>query len=149
MSVEKRVQAYLELAAKDVEAADLLLAGGNRYAAYHVQQSIEKVTKALLLARGIEAGVEHRLEELCKNGLRRATSGRSDCVHSSGTPRTPLRSGTRHPVVASLPTRPRRSFAATCQRSGRSSPPSAMSCSARRNWLDRAARERAPAPTGR
>lgn len=60
MSVEKRVRAYLELAAKDVEAAELLLAGGNRYAAYHVQQSVEKVTKALLLARGVEAGIEHR-----------------------------------------------------------------------------------------
>ncbi|HEX8111200.1 MAG TPA: HEPN domain-containing protein [Kofleriaceae bacterium] len=66
MSVEKRVRAYLELATKDVEAAELLLAGANRYAAYHVQQSVEKVTKALLLARGIEAGIEHRLEELCK-----------------------------------------------------------------------------------
>jgi hypothetical protein len=33
MSVEKRVRAYLELAAKDAEAADLLLAGGNRYSA--------------------------------------------------------------------------------------------------------------------
>jgi HEPN domain-containing protein len=64
MSVEKRVRAYLELATKDVEAAELLLAGGNRYAAYHVQQSVEKITKALLLARGIEAGIEHRLEEL-------------------------------------------------------------------------------------
>src|ERR1041384_5896681 len=29
MSVEKRVRAYLELAAKDADAADLLLAGGN------------------------------------------------------------------------------------------------------------------------
>jgi HEPN domain-containing protein len=66
MSVEKRVRAYLELATKDVEAAELLLAGGNRYAAYHVQQSVEKVTKALLLARGVEAGIEHRLEELCR-----------------------------------------------------------------------------------
>lgn len=66
MSAEKRVRAYLELATKDVEAAELLLAGGNRYAAYHVQQSVEKVTKVLLLARGIEAGIEHRLEELCK-----------------------------------------------------------------------------------
>lgn len=66
MSVEKRVRAYLELAAKDVEAADLLLAGGNRYSAYHVQQAIEKVTKALLLAQGVEAGIEHRLEELFK-----------------------------------------------------------------------------------
>jgi HEPN domain-containing protein len=66
MSVEKRVAAYLELAAKDAEAAELLLTGGNRYAAYHVQQAVEKVTKALLLARGIEAGIEHRLEELFK-----------------------------------------------------------------------------------
>jgi HEPN domain-containing protein len=66
MSVEKRVRAYLELAAKDAEAADLLLAGGNRYSAYHVQQAVEKITKALLLARGIEAGIEHRLEELFK-----------------------------------------------------------------------------------
>jgi HEPN domain-containing protein len=66
MSVEKRVRAYLEIATKDAEAAELLLAGGNRYAAYHVQQAIEKITKALLLARGIEAGIEHRLEELFK-----------------------------------------------------------------------------------
>lgn len=66
MSVEKRLRAYLELASKDAEAAELLVAGGNRYAAYHVQQAVEKVTKALLLARGIEAGIEHRLEELFK-----------------------------------------------------------------------------------
>jgi HEPN domain-containing protein len=52
MSVEKRVAAYLELASKDVEAAELLVAGGNRYAAYHVQQAIEKLTKAVLLAKG-------------------------------------------------------------------------------------------------
>ena len=66
MSVEKRVRAYLELAAKDADAAELLLAAGNRYSAYHVQQAVEKITKALLLARGIEAGIEHRLEELFK-----------------------------------------------------------------------------------
>ena len=66
MSVEKRVAAYLALAAQDAEAAGLLLAGGNRYAAYHIQQAVEKLTKALLLARGIEAGIEHRLEELFK-----------------------------------------------------------------------------------
>jgi HEPN domain-containing protein len=66
MSVEKRVAAYLELATKDVEAATLLVAGGNRYAAYHVQQAVEKLTKAILLAKGIEAGIEHRLEELFK-----------------------------------------------------------------------------------
>jgi len=66
MSVEKRVVAYLELATKDVEAAELLVAGGNRYAAYHVQQAVEKLTKGALLAKGIEAGIEHRFEELFK-----------------------------------------------------------------------------------
>lgn len=66
MSVEKRVVAYLELATKDAEAAELLVVGGNRYAAYHAQQAVEKLTKAVLLAKGIEAGIEHRLEELFK-----------------------------------------------------------------------------------
>jgi HEPN domain-containing protein len=66
MSVEKRVAAYLELATKDAEAAELLVVGGNRYAAYHAQQAVEKLTKAVLLAKGIEAGIEHRLEELFK-----------------------------------------------------------------------------------
>src|SRR5215475_1520780 len=66
MSVERRVRAYLELAAKDSDAAELLLAGGNRYSAYPVQQGVEKITKALLLSLGIEAGIEHRLEELFK-----------------------------------------------------------------------------------
>lgn len=66
MSVEKRVAAYLELASKDAEAVELLMAGGNRFAAYHLQQAVEKIVKALLLAKGIEAGVEHRLEELLK-----------------------------------------------------------------------------------
>ncbi|MDX2092538.1 MAG: HEPN domain-containing protein [Kofleriaceae bacterium] len=44
----------------------MLVAGGNRFAAYHMQQAVEKIVKALLLAKGIEAGVEHRLEELLK-----------------------------------------------------------------------------------
>jgi hypothetical protein len=33
MRVEKRVRAYLELASKDADATELLLAGGNRYSA--------------------------------------------------------------------------------------------------------------------
>jgi HEPN domain-containing protein len=31
-----------------------------------MQQAVEKIVKALLLAKGIEAGIEHRLEELLK-----------------------------------------------------------------------------------
>src|SRR5258708_1281226 len=66
MSVEKRVRASLELAGKAADAAELLLAGGNRYSAYPLQQAVEKITEALLRAQGIEAGIEHRLEELFK-----------------------------------------------------------------------------------
>ncbi len=66
MSVEKRITAFLALAEQDLDAAELLVAGGNRYAAYHLQQTTEKLVKALLIARGIEAGLEHRVEELLK-----------------------------------------------------------------------------------
>jgi HEPN domain-containing protein len=66
MSVEKRVSAYLELATKGAEAAELLVAGGNRYAAYHVQQAVEKLTSPCCSRKGIEASIEHRLEELFK-----------------------------------------------------------------------------------
>ena len=68
MSVEKRVAAYLELATKDVEAAELLVAGGNRYAAYHVQQAVEKLTKAARRRRvELAARAHHR-----SRGSRRA-----------------------------------------------------------------------------
>ena len=66
MSVEKRFASFLEQAEKDIEAAELLAAGDNRYAAYHLHQASEKLLKALLLARGPEAGLEHRLEELLR-----------------------------------------------------------------------------------
>lgn len=64
MSVDRRISASLELAAEDARAASVLAQAGNRYAAYHVQQAIEKLLKAVLLHSGVEAGVEHRLEVL-------------------------------------------------------------------------------------
>jgi HEPN domain-containing protein len=64
MAVERRVEAYLELAVADLDAAEILARVGNQFAAYHVQQGIEKVIKALLLERGVEAGIEHRLDIL-------------------------------------------------------------------------------------
>ena len=64
MSVEKRIRAYLDLTEQDIEAAEVLAKAGNRYAAYHCQQAVEKLLKALLLHAGIEAGVEHRLDVL-------------------------------------------------------------------------------------
>ncbi|MCB9673451.1 MAG: HEPN domain-containing protein [Alphaproteobacteria bacterium] len=64
MSTERRCAAFLDLAAADLDAAEVLARVGNQYAAYHVQQAVEKVLKALLLLRGIEAGTEHRLDVL-------------------------------------------------------------------------------------
>lgn len=53
-----------DLAAADLDAAQLLAQGQNRYAAYHVQQAVEKLIKAVILASGREAGTEHRLDVL-------------------------------------------------------------------------------------
>jgi predicted nucleotidyltransferase/HEPN domain-containing protein len=64
MSTKRRVAAYLDLVEQDLQAAQLLAAAQNRYAAYHCQQAIEKLVKALLLHDGLQAGVEHRLDVL-------------------------------------------------------------------------------------
>ena len=64
MSIPRRIAAFLDLAAQDVEAARTLAATNNRYAAYHCQQAVEKLIKAVLLHRGIESGIEHRLDVL-------------------------------------------------------------------------------------
>jgi HEPN domain-containing protein len=104
MSVEKRSRAYLELATKDVEAAELLLVGGNRYSAYHVQQAVEKITKALLIARGIEAGIEY-LSRSYSNDSRSTMSGLLGCCRSLATRRTQLHSGIRPQVVVFPPIR--------------------------------------------
>ena len=64
MSVPRRIAAFLDLATQDVEAARTLAATNNRYAAYHCQQAAEKLIKAVLLHRGIESGIEHRLDVL-------------------------------------------------------------------------------------
>ena len=64
LSVEARVSAFLALAEADLDAAEVLARVGNQYAAYHTQQAIEKLTKSLLLERGVTAGIEHRLDTL-------------------------------------------------------------------------------------
>ncbi len=64
MSVERRVLAFYDIADADLDAAKLLSDGGNRNAGYHLQQAVEKLTKGLLLQRGREAGLEHRIDAL-------------------------------------------------------------------------------------
>jgi HEPN domain-containing protein len=64
MSVPRRIAAFLDLASQDVDAARTLAATNNRYAAYHCQQAVEKLIKAVFLHRGLESGTEHRLDVL-------------------------------------------------------------------------------------
>ena len=64
MSKQRRIETPLFLAQQDVEAALLLAASNNRYAAFHCQQASEKLIKALLDARGLEFGAEHHLDVL-------------------------------------------------------------------------------------
>jgi HEPN domain len=66
MSVPARIDGFLRTADEDLQAAEALAKIGNRLAAFHVQQALEKVIKASLLKAGIEAGAEHHLDALLK-----------------------------------------------------------------------------------
>jgi HEPN domain-containing protein len=60
----ERLGALLYLAAQDTEAAKLLAAHDNHYAAYHCQQAAEKLIRVLLLHHDIEPGIDHHLDVL-------------------------------------------------------------------------------------
>jgi HEPN domain-containing protein len=59
-----RLRALLYLAEQDTDAAKLLAAHSNHYAAYHCQQAAEKLIRALLLQHDIEPGLDHHLDVL-------------------------------------------------------------------------------------
>lgn len=60
----ERFKALLHLAEQDTEAAKLLAAHDNHYAAYHCQQAAEKLIRVLLLSNNIEPGLDHHLDVL-------------------------------------------------------------------------------------
>lgn len=64
MSVDRRVRALLEVSAQDLLAVRLLAAAGNRNAAYLCQQAAEKLVRAVLAHRGIDATREHHISVL-------------------------------------------------------------------------------------
>lgn len=59
-----RLKALLYLAEQDTEAAKLLAASNNHYAAYHCQQAAEKLIRVLCLHHDIEPGLDHHLDIL-------------------------------------------------------------------------------------
>jgi len=58
-----RLKALLHLAEQDTEAAKLLAAHDNHYAAYHCQQAAEKLIR-VLLHHDVEPGLDHHLDIL-------------------------------------------------------------------------------------
>lgn len=60
----ERLKALLYLAEQDTEAAKLLAAHDNHYAAYHCQQAAEKLIRVLLIQHDIEPGIDHHLDVL-------------------------------------------------------------------------------------
>lgn len=61
---KERLRALLYLAEQDTEAAKLLAAHNNHYAAYHCQQAAEKLIRVLLIHHDIEPGLDHHLDIL-------------------------------------------------------------------------------------
>lgn len=64
MSVARRAWALLQVAREDVAAARLLAGAGNRNAIYLCQQAAEKLIRARLAQRGVDATREHHLRVL-------------------------------------------------------------------------------------
>lgn len=64
MSEAKRIKALLALASDDLRSAELLVAGVPRQAAYHLQQAVEKVVKALLVREGVDPDRIHQIGRL-------------------------------------------------------------------------------------
>lgn len=60
----ERLRALLYLAEQDTEAAKILAAHDNHYAAYHCQQVAEKLIRVLLIHHDIEPGLDHHLDVL-------------------------------------------------------------------------------------
>jgi len=56
----------LRLAQADLDAAELLHAGKNRYAVYHCEQAAEKIIKAVLTSEGVHANIKHQLDDMVK-----------------------------------------------------------------------------------
>ena len=66
MSAERVIANTLRLAQADLDAAELLHAGKNRYAVYHCEQAAEKIIKAVLTSEGVHANIKHQLDDMVK-----------------------------------------------------------------------------------
>jgi HEPN domain-containing protein len=61
---DPRIAAFIALAEDELEAARLLAAGQRRQAAFYLQQSAEKLARAILTAAGIPFGTSHNIGQM-------------------------------------------------------------------------------------
>lgn len=115
MSADPRIPAYFTTIDEDLEAAEVLIARGNRLAAFHMEQAIEKLAKVALIARGVEGGIEHHIDVLL-NGYPKTTRSAFACGRFGSTPLSRRRSATRSPAVACRSRRRRTSSEPTSSR---------------------------------
>jgi len=66
MSAERVIANTLRLTQADLDAAELLHAGNNRYAVYHCEQAAEKIIKAVLTSEGGHANIKHQLDDMVR-----------------------------------------------------------------------------------
>jgi hypothetical protein len=64
MSVDKRIAAFMTIAAEEIRAAKMLADGAPRQAAYDVQQAAEKATRAVPAKAGVSFGISHNLSQM-------------------------------------------------------------------------------------
>lgn len=66
MGQRSRIEAFLQLAEEELEAASWLIDRSPRQAAYLLQQSIEKMTRAILTDADVKYGTGHNLAQMAK-----------------------------------------------------------------------------------
>jgi HEPN domain-containing protein len=102
MNKQRRIETQLFLAQQDVEAALLLAANNNRYAAFHCQQASEKLIKALLDAEGSSSG--RSITSTCSStGYRTPSLGRLSCGDWRSTAPMPPRFRYAKPAGGLMP----------------------------------------------
>lgn len=62
----KRIVAFLQLAGEELRAAQSLVEQSPRQAAYLIQQSAEKIARAVLTDAGVKFGIGHNLGQMAR-----------------------------------------------------------------------------------
>ena len=104
---QKRVEAFLKLADEEFDAAERLSGKLPRQAYYFLQQSVEKLVRAVLEFEGLAAGTSHNLAYLAgllpaEHGLRESLKDFEHLSSASTRYRYPSSTGAVHDVSTAV-----------------------------------------------